>query len=99
MATSPHPLPTATHAPVGDVSTQINPFPPSPYISTPGGIPFGSIFTVVFFIILFVWFIYTLVVSYHWFRYGHRSWFAIPAIAMHLFVSGFCIIFAISGLQ
>lgn len=80
------------------VNAPLNPFPPSPYVTTPASIPFGSIFTGLFFIILFVWLIYTLVVAYHWFRYGHRSWFAIPAMAMHLFVSGFCIAFALSGL-
>ncbi len=89
--------PVVAPVPTG-VTTPLNPFPPSPYITTPNAIPFTGIFTVLFIIILLIWFIYTLIVSYHWFRYGHRSVFAIPAIVLHVFVSGFCIFFALSGL-
>lgn len=57
----------------------------------------SSILTVVFLLIFAVWVIYTVVVAYHWFRYGHQSWLALPAIVAHLFVSGLCIFMIASG--
>ncbi|KND49728.1 MAG: hypothetical protein AB203_01420 [Parcubacteria bacterium C7867-008] len=68
----------------------------------PGALPsidLSAIIPVVFTIIFLIWTIYTLVIIYHWFRYHHRSWFAVPAIVMHLFISGFIILFMISGLR
>ncbi|MDB5265949.1 MAG: hypothetical protein JWM39_662 [Parcubacteria group bacterium] len=66
---------------------------PLPQINISGFVP------VVFSGIFLIWVIYTFVVIYHWFRYRHKSWFAVPAIALHLFVSGSIIIYMISGLQ
>jgi hypothetical protein len=92
--------------PGAGVTQPLNPFPTT-WVGNgavsnaiPGGfsINFSAILTVIFFIVFFIWFIYTMVACYHWFRCGHQSWFAVPAIALHLFISGFCILFAISGL-
>lgn len=50
------------------------------------------------FALLFIlWSIYTVITSYHWLRYGHRSAVAIPALIMHVIVSGFLALYAISG--
>jgi len=58
-----------------------------------------GIVPVVFSLVFIVWAIYTLVVIYHWFRYRHKSWFAVPMIVIHLFVSGSIILFMVSGLK
>lgn len=58
---------------------------------------FSGILTVVFFLVFAAWAIYTVVIAYHWFRYGHRSWLAIPAIVAHVVVSGMCILMIASG--
>jgi hypothetical protein len=44
-----------------------------------------------------VWAIYTLVVFYHWIRYGHSLKAGIPALIIHLVVSGALFLFAASG--
>jgi hypothetical protein len=59
----------------------------------------SSFVPVVFSVVFLIWVIYTLVVIYHWFRYRHKSWFAVPAIALHFFVSGTIIVYMISGLK
>lgn len=60
-------------------------------------LPTGQLVPVAFTIIFGLWAIYTLVVAYHWIRYGHQSWMAFPAIAAHLFVSGWLIVYATAG--
>lgn len=60
---------------------------------------FSSVVPIIFSIVFLIWVIYTFVVIYHWFRYRHKSWFAVPMIALHLFVSGSIIIYMISGLK
>ncbi len=42
--------------------------------------------------------LYTLIATYHWVRYGHRSVMAIPAVALHIFVSVCLVVFAATGL-
>lgn len=54
---------------------------------------------ILFFLIFFAWVAYSLVAAYHWFRYGHSSWLAVPAIGIHVFVSGLLIIYIASGLK
>jgi hypothetical protein len=58
---------------------------------------FSSMLTIAFFFIFIGWFIYTIVASYHWFRYSHRSWLAVPAVAVHIFISGLLIFYIASG--
>lgn len=74
---------------------------PTPFAKPIFSIPatsLSSVLTVIFFLIFVVWAIYTVIVAYHWFRYGHRSWLAIPAIVTHLVVSGFIILLMASGI-
>ncbi|HYE23048.1 MAG TPA: hypothetical protein VEA92_01185 [Candidatus Paceibacterota bacterium] len=47
--------------------------------------------------IFLLWAIYTVISIYHWLRYGHNSWIAVPSIALHLFISAVLMIFATSG--
>lgn len=58
-----------------------------------------AILSVVVTFIFIWWAIYTLVVVYHWIRFGRESWVAIPAIALHIFVSGWIFVFATGGLH
>lgn len=51
-----------------------------------------------FFVVAFIAAIFTVVVAYHWVRYGHRSPFSIPALALHIFVASGLLLFAASGL-
>lgn len=78
-----------------DLSAYHSPFA-KPAITIPTA-NFSSILTVVFLLIFAVWAIYTVVVAYHWFRYGHQSWLALPAIVAHVFISGLCIFMIASG--
>lgn len=64
-------------------------------IGTPAD--FSSVLTILFFIIFVGWLIYTIVAAYHWFRYNHQSWLAVPAVALHVFVSGLLIFYIASG--
>lgn len=56
-----------------------------------------KVVSVIAWIMFVLWLVYTVVASYHWLRYGHRSSIAIPAIITHLVVSGALALFAISG--
>ena len=78
-----------------DLSSYSSPFQ-QPVFNLPTA-DFSSILTIVFFLIFVGWAVYTVVAAYHWFRYGHRSWLAIPAIGVHLVVSGLCILLIASG--
>lgn len=50
--------------------------------------------------LVFIWWaIYTLVATYHWFRYGRESWLAVPAVALHLAISAWIFVFATGGLH
>lgn len=60
---------------------------------------FSSILTLVFFVTFIGWAIYTAVVSYHWFRYGHRSWLAVPAVGIHIAISAMLILLMASGVS
>jgi hypothetical protein len=46
-----------------------------------------------------VWLLYTLIAAYHWLRYSHGSLLAIPALAVHLFVSLSLALFSVSGFK
>ena len=52
---------------------------------------------IVFFLIFFVWVLYTIVIIYHWIRYGHRASVAIPIIVAHFFISVGLFLMAASG--
>lgn len=76
----------------------INPFPKADF-SVLGFVDLSSILPVIFAIVLMVWLAYTLVVTYHWFRYGHRSFLTVPLLAIHVTVSGMAILIAAGGLR
>lgn len=85
-----------------DTNVPLNPFPgPSfsiPGSSTSGSFEIAGFLPVILTIAFGIWVLYTLAAIYHWFRYGHQSWIAVPAIALHVLVSGVIFIYAISGL-
>lgn len=56
-----------------------------------------SAFAIIFLFVFAAWLIYTAVAAYHWFRYSHRSWLAVPAVGVHVFVSGMLILYIASG--
>ncbi len=64
-----------------------------------GNVTSESVISVLFTLIFIWWLIYTMVAVYHWFRYGRSSWIAVPAVALHLAVSGGIFIYMTSGLH
>jgi hypothetical protein len=83
----------------GTSTSPLNPMssitsPLSPFIAT---LDVKHVLALVFGLIFFVWLIYTLVVLYHWIRYGHRSTFAIPSFILHIVVSGALLLMALSA--
>ena len=68
----------------------LQPFsPPSAILShlPAGALSIGTTVEWVLYAVFAFWFIYTIVIIYHWLKYSHDSWFALPAIALHLIVS------------
>lgn len=53
--------------------------------------------SLIFVVAFILWVIFTLVTTYHWLRYGHRSSIAIPALITHVALSFFISLFAVSG--
>jgi len=74
-----------------------------PLFTLPSGgshsIDISGLIPVVFLVVFLIWVAYSLAAAYHWLRYGHQSWLAIPALALHLFVSGTILIYMLTGLQ
>ena len=60
-------------------------------------LPEGGIEVGVPILIFGLWFLFTLVVGYHWFRYSHSSLIAFPAVFVHLIISAFIIWYALTG--
>lgn len=56
-----------------------------------------QVVSVVFALLFILWALYTLITTYHWLRYGHRSSIAVPALITHVVVSGFLALYAVSG--
>ncbi|MGE5541314.1 MAG: hypothetical protein ACM3TU_03485 [Bacillota bacterium] len=72
--------------------------------STPIGIhvaaiPVAQVVPVVFFLIFFIWAVYTVVAAYHWLRYSNNTTLALCAITTHLIVSAWLAIYAVSGIS
>ena len=80
---------------MNDLNSYSSPFA-KPAVNVPSA-DCASILTIVQHNIFIVWAVYTVVVAYHWLRYGHRSWLAIPAVVVHVFISGLCIFLIASG--
>ncbi len=51
-----------------------------------------------FYIVVTLAIIYTVIAAYHWLRYGYRSVLTIPALAVHIAVSLALVGYASSGL-
>ena len=80
--------------------------PTKPIHGTPTAFPFAShlpgissqeFLSVILAIIFIFWLVYTLIAAYHLLRYGHRSLVVLPLLAVHVFVSGWLGIIAVSG--
>ena len=66
--------------------------------------PFASIalgqtqvLEILFGIVFFVWAIYSIVLVYHWVRYGHRSTIGVPMLITHFIISAGLFLLAASG--
>lgn len=71
--------------------------PPVPQFQ-PLSIDIASFAPIIVLIAFGIWLVFSFAVTYHWFRYAHRSWLTVPALTAHVFVSGALILYAISGL-
>lgn len=58
-----------------------------------------TVLAVVVTVVFIWWVIYTLVAGYHLLRFARDSWITVPALALHLFVSGWIFVFATGGLH
>lgn len=76
----------------------LDPFPTPEFISISAP-DLSTILPVIFAVVFFLWLLYTLTITYHWFRYSHRSFFIIPALAVHVVVSGTLMLLATTGLR
>lgn len=75
-------------------------FPPLFSVSFPStSIDASALIPALFALIFIIWLLYTLVSTYHWLRYGHRSWAAVPALGIHVFISGSLMLYMMSGLR
>ena len=59
-------------------------------------LPTGGI-TLVLAVVFGIWLIYTIVVTYHWFKYSHGSMATLPVLFVHLVVSVGCMTYALTG--
>jgi hypothetical protein len=62
------------------------------------GLDVSVIAPVVLLLAFGVWALFTSVITYHWFRYAHNSWVAVPALATHVGVSIVLLLYSLSGL-
>lgn len=77
--------------------TSGTPLAPLTTITLPDGLLSHAIGIAYGVIVLFV-LIYTVAAAYHWLRYGHRSWITIPAILIHLAISGSLLLYMATSL-
>lgn len=83
---------------------RVDAFPTPSFLSFDGSSGFAlpevsTVLPAIFSIVFFLWLAYTLVVAYHWFRYGHRSFLTVPLLALHIVVSGTLMLLATAGLK
>jgi uncharacterized membrane protein YdbT with pleckstrin-like domain len=76
----------------------MNGIPSQPVISVPA-LPLANIVPLFFTLVFIVWLIYTIVSFYHWYRYGDNIIVSLGAMGMHLCVSSFLAMYAVSGLH
>lgn len=68
-------------------------------IPFPASFSGSEVFSVFITLVFGFWALYTLAATYHWIRYSHRSWIAVPALAAHVAVSAAIASFAVTGLR
>lgn len=73
---------------------------PTPNLFTLFQVPHPETVLAVVVTVVFIWWlIFSLVAGYHLLRFARDSWLTIPALALHLFVSGWIFVFATGGLH
>lgn len=85
----------------------LNPFPKPDFIATSStkghwgsyNVHVGSVLPVIFTIVCGLWLLYTIVAAYHWLRYGHRSFLALPLLVIHVLVSATLILLAAGAMR
>lgn len=85
-----------TEAPLRPFAPPSGPF--FDHLSFNGSVSTNAALTWTLFAISICWMVYTLVAVYHWIKYSHASYVAIPAIVVHLVISLILIGLAVSGL-
>lgn len=58
----------------------------------------SGVLPAIFALVFFVWVAFSLVVTYHWLRYGHRSFLLVPALILHVAVSCVLLLVTASGI-
>lgn len=58
-----------------------------------------TVISIIFTLIFIWWFIYTLVVAFHWLTFGRSSWIAVPALGLHLAISSWLLFYMTSGIH
>jgi hypothetical protein len=61
-------------------------------------LPLAQVIPVFFFLVFFIWAVYTIVAAYHWLRYSNDTTVALSALSAHLIVSGLLAVYTVSGL-
>ena len=80
-------------------STPLKPFTPPAILSNLSiNISSSTLVSSFFYLVLLYWIIYTVVAVYHWFVHSHNASIALPAVALHLFVSIVLIGYIVTGL-
>ena len=88
---------------MNEPSARIDPFPTPNFLSvdpsTSASFDFAYAYPVIFALVFGLWLAYTLIVTYHWLRYGHKSFLAVPMLATHIVVSGMLFLMTTAGLR
>lgn len=71
--------------------------PLSMLVRLSAGLSPGLFLTWALYAVFAFWVVYTLVAVYHWIKYSHASFLALPAIALHLIISFSLMSYALSG--
>ncbi|HEX8591162.1 MAG TPA: hypothetical protein VF696_00190 [Candidatus Paceibacterota bacterium] len=89
-----------------DKTEAIDPFPAPKFLtlgsSSPSSIntpDMSGVLAAIYAIVFFIWVAYSLISAYHWFRYGHRSFLAVPLLAMHVVISITLLLVIAAGLR
>lgn len=84
-------------------SGKVDAFPTPSFLSvgsdTGLNLDVSAVFPAIFAVVFFIWVAYTLVVAYHWLRYGHQSFVAIPMLVLHVVISGALMLITTAGLK